>query len=94
MSQTFNFKNSNLQRLYDVATSNFVAKIPHTQDIHMVLYPYILLVIKDPEAYQEGIASNWQPFTAIIDHVNGNKHFKLMDHETSMCFSMFMYING
>jgi hypothetical protein len=96
MTETYNFKNQILMRLYETVNSSIVANIKTVDAIHAVLYPYIRAVIDDKEAYEEGISSGWQPFKAIKDHVEGYntgyKDFLRMDQNTSMSFSLFMYI--
>lgn len=96
MTENYNFQNTKLKALYETVNSPIVGRIKTTDTIHEVLYPYIKEVIDDKEAYQEGLSSDWYPFKAIKDHVEGYhtgyKDFKLLDQDASMSFSLYMYI--
>ena len=91
MNTHITFKNTKVQTLYNVAHSGPVAQLKHTTDIKNALLPYINDVINDTDAYLE--AREWKEFYPVIEHVEHNINiYKLMDYETSMCFSLYMFI--
>ena len=85
------FSNNHVLDLYNLAHSDEVANMKHVQDITNALLPYIKRVIADPSAYSE--AKNWSEFYYVVhQHETGELVFKLMDADSSMCFSLWMGI--
>ncbi len=91
MSETKTFNNIILQRLHEVANSNLVANLKTPNDICDVIYPYVRAVIDDVNAYEESKTS--YVYKCISSHIESNiPYYKLMDFNTSMCFTLYMYI--
>lgn len=87
------FKNQNLQILYDVVNSQTVANLKTPNDIHAVLYPFIKTIINNPEALAELFTSTWYPLKSILIHLETKQPtFKLMPFEISMAFDLFMHV--
>jgi hypothetical protein len=91
MSESHTFNNNILQLLHEVVTSRLVADLKTPTDICDVLYPYVRSVIDDENAYEESKKS--YVYKCISNHVeSGLPEYKRMDFETSMCFTLYMYI--
>jgi hypothetical protein len=91
MSQTHTFNNNILQLLHEVANSKLVANLKTANEIRDILYPYVREVINDSSAYEESKTS--YIYKCISSHVeSGIPEYKRMDFETSMCFTLYMYI--
>jgi hypothetical protein len=90
MSQTHTFKNPILQKLHEVINTPLVANLKTTEEITLVLYPYVRDVINNDEAYDEAKTSNI--YINIYHHVESQEPlYKRMDLNTSMCFTLFMF---
>jgi hypothetical protein len=91
MSHIHNFNNNILQMLHEVANSKLVANLKSPTEICDVLYPYVRAVIDDPDAYEE--SKKFPIYKCISEHVqSGLPEYKRMGLETSMCFTLYMYI--
>jgi hypothetical protein len=93
MNTDITFKNTKVQKLYNLAHSRPVAQLKHTTDIKNALLPYINDVINDTDAYLEA-REKWDMFNySVVTHVEKQETTYIrMDNETSMCFSLYMYI--
>ncbi len=92
MNTHITFNNTKVQTLYNLANSSPVANLKNTTDIKNALLPYINDVINDTEAYLEA-REKWDAFHSVVNHVEKQEiTFTRMDYDTSMCFSLFMYI--
>ncbi len=92
MNTYITFNNTKVQTLYNVANSSPVAKLKNTADIKNALLPYINDVINDTGAYLEA-REKWDAFIAVVNHVEKQeKTYIRMDYDTSICFSLYMYI--
>ena len=91
MSELHTFKNNILQLLHEVLNSKLVANLKTPTDICNVIYPYVRAVIDDSSAYEESKTS--YIYKCISVHFeSGIPEYKRMDLETSMCFTLYMYI--
>ena len=85
------FNNDKVQKLYDISHSDTVANLKNPTDIKNILLSLINDIIFDTDAYLE--ARKWKNFNAVIQHIeNDNNIFNRMDFDTSICFSLWMYI--
>ncbi len=92
MNTDITFNNTKVQKLYNLANSSPVAKLENTTDIKNALLPYINDVINDTEAYLEA-REKWGAFYSVVKHVEKQENTYIrMDYDTSMCFSLYMYI--
>jgi hypothetical protein len=93
MNTDITFKNIKVQTLYNLANSYPVAKLVNTTDIKNALLPYINDVINNSEAYLEA-REKWDAFNySVVTHVEKQEiTYVRMDYDTSMCFSLYMYI--
>ena len=93
MNTDITFKNTKVQKLYNLAHSGPVSQLKHTTDIKNALLPYINDVINDTDAYLEA-REKWDMFNySVVTHVEKQETTYIrMDNETSMCFSLYMYI--
>ncbi len=86
------FNNIKVQTLYNLANSVPIAKLESTADIKNALLPYINDVINDSDAYLEA-REKWTAFSSVVNHVEKQENtYVRMDYDTSMCFSLYMYI--
>ncbi len=91
-STNLQFKNSKVQELYDLANSELVANLKNTNDIREALLPLIQEIVNNQEAYIEA-KDKWYAFKGVSNHYDLNlKEFKQMDFESSVCFSLYMYM--
>ncbi len=91
-SPILKFNNSKVQELYVLANSELVANLKNTNDIRELLFPLIQEIVNNPEAYTEA-KDNWYAFKGVSNHYDLNlKEFKRMDFESSVCFSLYMYM--
>ena len=93
MEPILKFNNSKVQELYDIANSSAVANLKNTNSIREILFPLIQEIVNNPDAYNEA-KENWYAFEGVSKHYDciDYKEFKLMDFETSVSFSLYMYI--
>jgi hypothetical protein len=92
MNADIKFNNSSVQTLYNIAHSKTVANLQNTEDIKNVLLPLINDVINDTEAYLEA-RTKWNAFSSVVDHVEKQeKTYVRMDYDSSISFSLYMYI--
>ena len=93
MSETHTFKNPILQKLHEVINTPLVANLKTTEEITLVLYPYVHDVINDVEAYAE--ANTSYIYKNINIHFETQTpHFTRLDLNTSMCFTLFKYTHS
>ena len=91
MSDTEIFSFNALKQLDEVIKSSTVANLKTANDIHDVIYPYVRAVIDDVDAYEESKTS--YIYKCISLHIeSGESVYNRMDLETSMCFTLYMYI--
>ena len=91
MSNKVTFNNPIVKQLYEIANSNLVAELRTPESIEDILYPHIRAIIDDKLAYEE--AKKWSEFDSVVKHVeNNNIIFEKLNFNTSMCFSLYMYI--
>ena len=55
-------------------------------------FPLIQEIVNNQDAYTEA-KENWYAFKGVSNHYDLNlKEFKRMDFESSVCFSLYMYM--
>ena len=93
MDSILKFNNSKVQKLYDIANSDLVANLKNTDDIREILFPLIQEIVNNPDAYTEA-KEKWYAFKGVSNHYDCQdfKEFKRMDFESSVSFSLYMYI--
>jgi hypothetical protein len=85
------FINQKVQTMYNLCYTEPVAKLNSTNEITNIFLPGIQLILDDPDAYSE--AKTWDDFSGVIDqNENKTKLFPAMDFNSSMCFSLWVYI--
>ena len=86
------FSSNRLQSLYDIVNSDHVRQMKNTNDIKNALYEPIMAVLQNDAALDE--ARNWKMFYSVIRHYEdvNYREYQLMDRETSMCMSLYMYV--
>jgi hypothetical protein len=89
MSEEHNFNSDILQRLHYVLNTPLVANLKNTDDICIVIYPYVREVIENRQAYEESKKSYL--YKTISEHIESNRPvYVRMDLNVSMCFTLFM----
>jgi hypothetical protein len=85
------FSSNILTQLNDIINSPIVANLKTPNDIRDVVYPYVRAVIDYASAYEESKTS--YVYKYIGEHIESNMpHYKLMDLNTSMCFTLYMCV--
>ena len=84
------FNNNKVQSLYDCVHSQRVSQMIRADDIYNTLHNLIEAVISDPGAMAE--AETWNEFSSVIEHQNGQHHFRHMNFYVSRAVSLWMCV--